>query len=322
MKTQRGYISLNLRAILLISILSTISIVVSIVLLKYNDEDCVEFSNKALPMEDVDKFGIKKIYQTVPNGREWYSKWNNCHARIWDSSSNDYYDSEFFTKNEGNGSWKTDGRGILKISGDTPRMYVIDRDQIENWHNVEITIYGLRKLDDNIQWGGIMAYSRTNHITDTNYCDTRGYGGRFRYDGSIDFEKETKHNAPKGYSQVANKTYWLVGMPKNVWIGYKFVVYDMADGNVKLETYIDNTDGYNGGNWTKINEFTDNGSNFGVGNDACNVGIDPALRLTLSDIRNGSETGKPNLAAYFRSDGVGIDGLWYKKASVREIVAK
>ena len=130
MKTQRGYISLDLRTILLISILLTV--VMSIILLKYNDEDCVEFSNKALPMEGVDKFGIKKIYQTVLNGREWYSKWNNCHTRIWDGSSNDYYDSEFFTKNEGNGSWKTDGLGILKISGDTPRMYVIDPDQIKN----------------------------------------------------------------------------------------------------------------------------------------------------------------------------------------------
>ena len=167
-----------------------------------------------------------------------------------------------------------------------------------------------------------MAYVRTNHMIDTNYCDTRGYGGRFRYDGNVDFEKETKHDALKGYAQVASKTYWSGGMPKSMWIGYKFVVYDIPDGNIKLETYIDNTDGYNGGHWIKINEFMDNGSNFGVENDACNIGIDPALRLTSSDTRPGSETVKPNLAVYFRSDGVGIDGLWYKKVSVREIAAE
>ncbi len=296
-------------------------IVLTMILLKeYNEERCIEFSNdKTLLIEGTDKFGIKELYRTIPNGREWYSKWDNCHERVWNSSSNDPDDVEFITKYEGNGSWKTDGLGILKTSGNTPRMYVIDRDQTKNWHNVEITIYGRRISDDNVPWGGIATYARTNHVIDADYCDARGYGGRFRYDGDVDFEKETKHDSQKGYAQISNKTYWPVGMPKNVWIGYKFIVYDILDGNVKLELYRDDTDGLYGGTWIKINEFMDNGSNFGVGNDACNIDVDPALRLTSSDTRSGSETGKPNLAIYFRSDGVDIDGIWYKKTSIREI---
>lgn len=264
-----------------------------------------------------DKFGIAKLYETTLNGREWYSKWDNGHARDWTDQYNDPDDPEFWTKWKGVGSWYTDGNGILKISGATPRMYVIDPDRTKYWHNVEITVYGQRIADSNVLYGGIMACARTNHMVDSDYCDTRGYEGRFKYDGIIDFEKEIKHGS--GYAQVAKKTYWHGGMIKNKWIGYKYVVRDIPDGNVKLELYIDETDGFNGGNWIKVNEFIDNGSNFGVGFAPCKTGIDPALRLTSSDNRPGSETGKPNLDIYFRSEGVSSNGLWYKKVSIREI---
>jgi len=265
-----------------------------------------------------DEFGITKLYDNDPGGREWISKWDNGYERTWTDATDDPYDPEFVTKDKGIGTYKTDGNGIFKISGSTPRMYVVDLARTRGWKNVEITVYARRISDDSTSWGGIMAYARTNHLIDSNYCDTRGYGGRFRYDGNTDFEKETKHDT--GFYSVATKTYWPAGMTKNLWIGYKYVVYDMPDGNVKLELWIDKTDGLNGGNWTKVNEFIDTGSNFGVGGTPCRSGINPALRLTASDSRPGSETGKPNIGVYFRSDGVGTDGLWYKKASIREIV--
>ena len=82
---------------------------------------------------------------------------------------------------------------------------------------------------------------------------------------------------------------------------------------------MDLTDGKNGGDWKLVNEFEDTGSNFGVGGTACDSGINPALKLTNSNSRSGSESGKPNIAVYWRSDGVGTDGLVYKKMSVREI---
>ena len=74
-----------------------------------------------------DKFGITELHPTAAGGREWFSKWNNGHARSWDDNSNDPDDSEFWTKDKGTGSWKTDGQGILKISGSGPKNVYLRR---------------------------------------------------------------------------------------------------------------------------------------------------------------------------------------------------
>jgi hypothetical protein len=199
-------------------------------------------------------------------------------------------------------------------------MYVHDPAMIRQWRDVEATVYFKRVADQNVPYAGMTIVARANHLVtedgSKDLCDTRGYGARLRFDGWVDFEKETAH--PHN-SEQARRQLWTGGMPYNVWIGMKYIIWD-TPGQTHLQVWRDMTNGANGGDWQLVDSYVDSGK--GWGTVPCAPGINPAMRLTDSPNRRGSESGKPNISVFFRSDGIDKDGLEYKWASIREISAQ
>lgn len=278
------------------------------------------FSTHSLAGEGagMDAFGVRKLFPTAPQGREWRARWDGPERTFTDVDPHD----PWFDPDHGDGSYRVDGRGKLTATGPTVRMYVHDPAKRVEWsENLEITVYFTR-LDETklLSYSGLQVFARTNHGTigdeRKNLCDDRGYAAKVTVDGRWEFEKEITHHADNGSASVATARPWEE-LPKNTLIGVKYILRNTErDTQVRLELYRDLTGGANGGTWEKMTEFTDKGNNFGAGKTAPAPGVRPELPLIRKLMLPDSESKKPVLSVYLRHE---YGTMMYEKCSIREI---
>jgi len=216
-------------------------------------------------MSNLDVFGIKKVYKDDTNGPQWDAlHWAKGGSRVVISGSKDPFDPTQCSENRGNVTWTIDGQGNLifngtRSSGTTEPRFHLNNPSKYFFENVECTFYYKRVSDNNTNWGGANIGVRSGpngHSISSEFCDAHTYYQRIRHDGKIDFEKELKHpdSSVKGSVNI-----WNGGrLPFDKWIGYKSVTRNAGSG-VRLELYIDLTEGVNGGTWTKLGEVRDAG---------------------------------------------------------------
>jgi F5/8 type C domain len=255
--------------------------------------------------------GVKMIYPTVSGGETWFFNPTNP-------------DDGQFDRNGAEISKNTDSSWHLKPG--TTRMLAFTKssgfpsDEVRSslptydysrlaqigyfykptdWKNVEITIY-VKVLSTAGGGDEISLVSRSvRHSTNVHEgCGGSSYHNNIDFtNGKFKFKKEMWHvnYDIKPYSGIT------IGSTMNKWIGFKGIVYNLPDGSVKLESYVDKD---NNNNWQKATELVDKGN---WGND-----------MTHCNARTGGAAvtwGSPMII--FKSNGVTYD---FKKFSVRQIV--
>lgn len=263
-----------------------------------------------------DAFGIKRLYVSSASGQSWDSRSWYQSARTLSSPQTDPLDPYFHVRGSGN-LLLIRGDGTAESSGSQIRYYIADPQGKREWKNFEFTMYSMRISETSPpSYAGFAVQGRTGPghtdrlgINSDGYpiqCDGSAYTAAIRYDGGADFKKEIKW--PNYTKKNPETVLYADGLPKNKWIGMKYVVYNTNnDQDVKMELWIDETDGKDGGQWVKVIEYVDNGG-WAIPSaeeaSTCKYSIDEKLL-----------EGGPALIV--RNDG--IYKQLYKNMSVREI---
>lgn len=223
-----------------------------------------------------DSFGVRKIYETVKGGEEWYL------------SADPLTDKRFspgreITKNP-DGSWKmkniqvrmavypSTGWSTAKI--DTYDQKILAKrgymQAANDWKNVEMTGYVKLISFTNATTNGAAHFefearggTHTGSANGTLTCQGTAYHSNLYQTGRSKFEKELQHTA--GYARNNPETQNATSKLDDRWIGIKAVYYNLKNGGVKLEHWLDDKAD---NNWKLVHSYVDNGD-WGGGKPDC-----------------------------------------------------
>ncbi|HKX20492.1 MAG TPA: hypothetical protein VJM74_02350 [Nitrososphaeraceae archaeon] len=243
-----------------------------------------------------DRFGIREIYPTKENGREWYVNMEN--------PKNDQHFSITFNPNltrQGDGSWR--------ISVPVVRMNVRTLEGESNWRNVEMTGYVkivsvIENSSNKVIENDLTRYARGGRHNPELPCEATAYMGGFYDNGKVGWKKELWFVGGYTDEKQSNK---VTNSLVDRWIGWKVVIYNVYNNSeVKLESYLDIT---NSNYWVKVTNLLDDGEWYAKMPDSYFF-APGCYKDKDSIITNSGST------ATFRSDNL----IWdFKNLSIREI---
>jgi hypothetical protein len=198
-------------------------------------------SNNSSKGEDI--FGIKEIYPTRPDGREWFL-----------NSEDPRSDGIFYITSDKNITKQSDGSWLINSS--EVRMNVDTPPGLSEWKNVEITGYArILSVIDPSKENDLAWFARSGIHSNKSPCEGTGLIGGIHTDGTVEWKKEILFR--EGYTDGRDKAKVVVDPIIGRWIGWKVVMYNINNNSaVKMESYIDNKDtNY----WVQVTNLTDNG---------------------------------------------------------------
>jgi hypothetical protein len=200
-----------------------------------------------------------------------------------------------------------------------PRIYIDPAKSSGKFANTELTVYARLVKGTLASNGGIIVGARSGpdgHTSSGDHCFATTYYGRYLAGGSVNFYKELVHatESDPRTTQGRGPNQEALG---NSWVGFKYVIYDLPNGHVKFELYVDRTNGANGGNWQLVTEYTDTGD-WWSDDDEMSKCVSQGKRTGPTEIITGA---KGNGVSLLRQTWVASSNpvVEYKWMSVREI---